>query len=137
MRPRKTILVVNADEVQLSVQKFALETNGYRVLTAQDADAAGALHALGVDLVLGFADGMLREWEALAERMKAVHAETPILLVTRLQSFNARMCLAPRANFVYEQTTMADLYEWVRTFIPRKRGPRRVAPVPALAVAGD
>src|ERR1700744_1571587 len=50
VRPRKTILLVGVNEQSTSVQKFLLETRGYRVLLAQDGDAALALHALGVDL---------------------------------------------------------------------------------------
>jgi two-component system, OmpR family, response regulator CpxR len=96
MRPRKTILLVNANERELGMQRYMLETRGYRVLTAEDAAAALALHAEGVDLVLGFADGMLAEWAALAKRMKGVEAEVPILLSTHVKNSDARFAVRRR-----------------------------------------
>lgn len=141
MRPRKTILVVNANEAHLGMQRFMLETRGYRVLVAYDVATALELHAPGVDLVLGFADGMLKAWAALAEQMKALRPETAILLLTKLKSPNARFSLAPLADSVMDgnATSTVELLERVRLLVARKRGPRKAVPVlePALAMAGD
>lgn len=136
MRPRKVILVVHANERECGMWKFLLQVRGYNLLMASDAPSALALHAPGVDLVLGFADGMLREWAQLAERMKATMPEIPVILVTRLKSPESRLGLAPWADAVYGQSSTAELLEWIRMRMVRKRGPRRVALVPA-AMAGD
>lgn len=138
MRPRKTILLVDVDEQQLSCNRFLLQVAGWRVVTARDAAAALALHDLGVDLVLGFADGMLREWATLAERMKTRRPEIPLLLVTRLESEGARAALAPAADMVLHRFSNAQLLEMVRVQIARQRGPKKaLVPVAAAAAAGD
>jgi ActR/RegA family two-component response regulator len=152
MRPRKTILLVNADEEQAGELRYVLEMRGYRVpcrsremrgyrvLVAHDADSALALHGLGVvDMVLGVADGMEREWPALAELLKARTPEMPLLVVSRLKLASARAWIAPCADAVYcWQGAMAELLEWIYLRIQRKRGPRKIALVAAVpAMAGD
>ena len=53
MRPKKVILCVDDNEQDLSVLKFMLATNGYRVLSATNGQEAIALFAENqVDLVL-------------------------------------------------------------------------------------
>lgn len=141
MRPRKTILLVDANERQLGVERFMLEVRGYRVLVAHDADAALALHALGVDLVLGFADGMLGVWASLAARMKGERPDVPILVVvSHVRNADARFAVAPMAELVLDgaATSTVQLLEWVHLRIARKRGPRRMPCVELVpALAGD
>ena len=137
MRPRKVILLVNANEDELGMQQYMLTVRGYRVLIAHEADAALALAALGVDLVLGFADGMLKEWRALAEGMKRDQPSVPIMLVTKLQADHARAALAPAADTVELRTNAVELMERVRVVIARKRGPKKVIFEPIVAMAGD
>lgn len=141
MRPRKTILLVGVNEQQASLQKFMLEVRGYRVLVAHDGDAALALHALGVDLVLGFADGMLRVWASLAARMKGARPDVPILVVvSHVKNVDARFAVAPMAELVLDgaATSTAQLLDWVHLRIQRKRGPRRMPCVELVpALAGD
>jgi len=43
MRPKKIILCVDSNEQELSVRKFMLETNGYRVATATNGRDAISL----------------------------------------------------------------------------------------------
>ena len=53
MRPKKVILCVNHNEQELSVLKFMLSTNGYRVFAAASGqEAIGLFAGLQVDLVL-------------------------------------------------------------------------------------
>jgi two-component system response regulator CpxR len=131
MRPRKVILLVNADEVQLGIQRFMLETRGYRVLVAHDATAALALHALGVDLVLGFPALHDLDWEVLAERMKQTQPQIPIMLRggADIGAANVAMCDATMST--------VELMERARLLIRRTRRPRKAAVLPALAMAGD
>lgn len=141
MRPRKVILLVSANEQVLSVQKYMLETRGFRVLVAHDAAAALALHDLRIDLVLGFADGMLREWDALSRQMKARIPETPILVSVNLKNSDARFAVAPHAEAVIGRVSAAELLDWVHMRVARKRGPRKeprhVQPAAELVMAGD
>ena len=53
MRPKKIILCVNGNEHELSVLKFTLTTNGYKVVSATTTqEAIGAFGSMQVDLVL-------------------------------------------------------------------------------------
>ena len=55
MRPKKVILCVDDNEQELSVLKFMLATNGYRVVSASNGqEAIGLFAEIAVDLVLGF-----------------------------------------------------------------------------------
>ena len=47
MRPKKVILCVDDNEQELSVLKFMLATNGYRVLSASNGQEAIAIFATG------------------------------------------------------------------------------------------
>jgi two-component system, OmpR family, response regulator CpxR len=126
------ILLVNANERELGMQRFMLTVRGFRVLTAQDATDALILHARGdVDLVLGFDAVPGLGWGLLAEGMKQAQPDVPILLIG-LRDVDA-------ANVAWCPTQMAtcELLERVRLLIRRKRGPRKVAPVLVPAVAGD
>lgn len=120
MRPRKTILLVQADEAQLGVQRFILETRGYCVVEAQDEASAMSLQELDVDLVLGYPVLNELDWPQLAERMKQAHPEIPILLVggSEVAAANVAMCA--------ERTCTSDLLERIRCLISRKRGLRKM-----------
>src|SRR5208337_1952812 len=53
MRPKKVILCVDDNEQELSVLKFMLATNGYRVVSASTGqEAIGIFAEIQVDLVL-------------------------------------------------------------------------------------
>jgi len=52
MRPKKVILCVDDNEQELSVMKFMLVTNGYRVLAAKNGQEGFKLFAeIAADLV--------------------------------------------------------------------------------------
>ena len=56
MRPKKIILCVDDNEQELSVLKFMLSTNGYKVVSASNGqEAIGLFSTNQVDLVLGLA----------------------------------------------------------------------------------
>ena len=53
MRPKKIILCIDDNELELSVLKFMLATNGYRVVSATSGqEAIGIFAETAVDLVL-------------------------------------------------------------------------------------
>ena len=138
MRPRKVILLVDANERQAGMTRLVLDVAGYRVRVAHDPGAALvalALPGVDVDLVLGYADGMLAEWPWLAAAMKQrLSPGVEILLVGSLLDAEdlgaANVCYQPRVP-------MAQLLERIRLMITRKRGPRKMLPVLVPAVAGD
>jgi len=139
MRPKKVILLVNANERELGMQRFVLETRGYRVLTALDAADALILHARGVDLVLGMArmdraHGPVLDWSAMTRSMKAAHS-TPIVMAGPM--LNADELCAADGVLSEKRLPVCDLLGQVHLLIQRKRGPRKVAAVLAPAVAGD
>lgn len=129
-RPKKTILVVHADEAQRGIWKLILQVRGYRPLLASDASSALALHDLGVGLVLGFATADAIDWAALAERMKQRDASVPILLI------GGRDCGAANVALCSARMNTFELMDRVKCLIARKRGPRKLELVPA-AMAGD
>jgi two-component system response regulator CpxR len=142
MRPKKVILLVNADEAQLGMQRFMLETRGFHVLMALDVADALILHAREVvDLVLGFAGkhGRSRgplDWNALCRSIKVDPLlSTPILLVG--PKLNADELYNADGVVVDERVSTVELMERVRLMAARKRGPRKAVGLPALALAGD
>ena len=125
MRPKRVILCVDDDAEQLGVRLFLLETRGYRVLAASSAaEALSLFRAHAVDLVLS--DLVMPEMDgnAMAQRMKRMKPEIPVVLVSG--------CVRN-----YERARGADLFlpkgfcspveilERVRVLIARKRGPKK------------
>lgn len=121
MRPRKVLLCVNADESELSVLKFTLSINGYRVLTATDGKEAIALFATApvVDLVLvDFIRDMTPA--VLIERLKRMRSFTPMIL---LGDPSTRLCMADIV--IRKNCPGPELLERIKVMSARKRGPRK------------
>ena len=141
MRPAKLILVVDADEAQLSVRVFLLETWKYRVLSAASSREAlevlevlecfapGQLDLLIADLLLAGMDG-----NELARRAKDMLPGLPVLLTSRTVS-NFDRALAADAFLPADEWRATELLDKVRTLVARKRGPKRQVDAVAVAVA--
>src|ERR1700728_3148466 len=88
MRPKKVILCVDDNEQELSVLKFTLETNGYRVLSALNGQEAIAIFATvpQVDLVLSDTNMPHMTGCQLAERLKRMASHVPMILLSDAQS---------------------------------------------------
>ena len=83
MRPKKVILCVDDNEQDLSVLKFMLVTNGYRVLSAiTGKEAIGIFADNLIDLVL--ADFSMPEMngDQLAKEIKTLKPEQRLILLT-------------------------------------------------------
>ena len=82
MRPKKIILCVDDNEQELSVLKFMLATNGYRVISACNGqDAISVFAETPVDLVLAdFAMPQMNGCQ-LVERLKQIAAHVPMILL--------------------------------------------------------
>ena len=127
MRPRKVILLVDANEQALSVRKFMLETRGYRVVEAAGANEAlerfaqGGIDLVVSDLLLSGMDG-----NDMVRRMKADAPEVPALLVSATVKDFARAEAAdaflPKGAF-----SPSEMVERIRLLLVRKRGPKRAA----------
>ncbi len=138
MRPRKTILMVEDNEQQLSVRKFLLETRGYRVLAASSAAAAleyleaalpGSLDLLMSDLILPQMDG-----NELVRRAKQLHPMLPTLLVSGTVSTFDRAAAAD-AFLPKGACSPAEMLDRIRILVARKRGPKKHVQSAGMAVS--
>jgi len=136
MRPRKTILCVEDDEMVLSVRTFLLETRGYRVLPTRSAtqaldhlraSAPGAVDLLLSDLMMPQMDG-----NELVRRAKQLHPGLPALLLSgTVTSFERADCadgFLPKGA-----SSPAELLDRIRNLVKRKSGPKRLPPPPPPA----
>jgi len=124
MRPKKIILCVDDNEQELSVLKFMLATNGYRVVSAGTGqEAIGIFSELQVDLVLADFGMPQMNGLQLVDRLKQIASHVPMILL----GDPLKMSCSPQ-----------ELLERIKVMSARKRGPRkgalRMAPA-ELAVA--
>jgi CheY-like chemotaxis protein len=137
MRPKKTILCIDDNEQALSVRKFLLETRGYRVLSALNAEeamehfTAGSIDLVLCDLVMPNVDG-----NELVRRMKEISPEVPTLLISGSVNSYER---GNRADVFLPKGTCSplEILERVRVLCARKRGPKKqvLRPVETAAVS--
>jgi CheY-like chemotaxis protein len=139
MRPKKIILCVDDNEQELSVLKFMLATNGYRVISACNGqDAISVFAETPVDLVLAdFAMPQMNGCQ-LVERLKQIASHVPMILLGDPQKMAGEMHSAD-ALLAKKNCSPQDLLERIKVMSARKRGPRkgsqRMIPVIELAVA--
>ena len=125
MRPKKIILCVDHNENDLSVLKFLLVINGYRVVSATSGqEAIGVFTDTQVDLVL--ADSNLPQMTGgqLVSRLKQMAGHVPMILLGDPQKMgsethHADLLLAKR------NCPPNELLERVKLMSSRKRGPRK------------
>ena len=138
MRPKKVILCVDDNEQSLSIRTFLLETRGYRVLTATNAQQAleilertvpGTMDLLIADLLLPGMDG-----NELVRRAKQMHPLLPALIVSGTVAALDR-ALAADAFLPKGASSAAELLERIRVLVARKRGPKKQVPAPQLQPA--
>jgi two-component system response regulator CpxR len=140
MRPKKVILCVDDNEQELSVLKFMLETNGYRVLAALNGQEAIAVFATAPQIDLVLADTTMPQMNGgqLVERLKRMRGHVPMILLGDNQAANGELHLAD-AVLVKKNCSPQELLERIKVMSARKRGPRkgaqRFTPVNELAAA--
>lgn len=139
MRPKKIILCVDDNEQELSVLKFMLSTNGYRVLSASNAREAIDIFAdTPVDLVLSDYAMPQMNGDQLVGRLKQMASHIPMILMGDPQKMGDYMHGAD-ALLAKKNCPPQELLERIKVMSARKRGPRkgstRVAHAPELAVA--
>ena len=139
MRPKKIILCVNGNEQELSVLKFTLTTNGYKVVPAVTGqEAMSALGSMQIDLVLTEMNLPQMSGEQLVQRLKKIAAHVPMILLGDPQPAGGEIHVAD-AMLAKKNCTSMELLERIKTMSARKRGPRkgslRPAQPPVLAQA--
>jgi two-component system, OmpR family, response regulator CpxR len=139
MRPKKVILCVDDNEQDLSVLKFMLATNGYRVLSASNGQEAVGIFADNlVDLVLADFAMPQMDGNQLVGRLKQIAAHVPMILMGDPQKMNGLMHGAD-ALLTKKTCSPQELLERIKVMSARKRGPRkgmpRISAVAELAVA--
>jgi len=139
MRPKKVILCVDDNEQELSVLKFMLSTNGYRVLSATNGqEAIGIFAEIAVDLVLADFAMPQMNGSQLVDRLKQSASHVPMILLGDPQRMSGDIHSAD-ALLAKKNCSPQELLERIKVLSARKRGPRkgsvRHAPQAELAVA--
>ena len=126
MRPKKVILCVDDNEQDLSVLKFMLTTNGYRVLAATSGKEALAIlsDSVQIDLVLSDYSMPQMNGKQLADRLKRLAPHVPMVLLGDPQSMAGEMHVAD-AMLAKKNCSPQELLERVKVMSARKRGPRK------------
>jgi CheY-like chemotaxis protein len=128
MRPKKVILCVDDNEQELSVLKFMLETNGYRVLPAANGQEAIAVFATSPQIDLVVTDTTMSPMSGgqLVERLKRMRSHVPMMLLGDGHAANGELHVAD-AMIARKNCPTVELLERVKVMSARKRGPRKGA----------
>jgi CheY-like chemotaxis protein len=125
MRPKKVILCVDDSEQDLSVLKFMLVTNGYRVLAANSGqEAITIFQENAVDLVLADHSMPQMSGDQLVTKLKQMASHVPMVLLGDPQKMNGQIHGAD-ALIAKKTCTPQELLERVKLMSARKRGPRK------------
>ncbi len=128
MRPKKVILCVDDNEQELSVLKFMLATNGYRVLSATSGQEAIRVFvsAQQIDLVVTDSNMPQMSGTQLVERLKRINGYVPMILLGDAQATNNQIHTAD-AMLARKNCSTLELLERIKVMSARKRGPRKGA----------
>jgi CheY-like chemotaxis protein len=125
MRPKKVILCVDDNEQDLSVLKFMLVTNGYRVLAATNGQDAIALFSqTQVDLVLADHAMPNMAGDQLVLKLKQIASHVPMVILGDPVKMNGQIHGAD-ALLAKKTCSPQELLERVKIMSARKRGPRK------------
>ena len=125
MRPKKIILCVDDNEQDLSVLKFMLATNGYRVVSATSGqEAIGIFADIAVDLVLADFAMPQMNGSQLVDRLKQIASHVPMILLGDPQRMAGEMHAAD-ALLAKKNCSPQELLERIKVMSARKRGPRK------------
>ena len=139
MRPKKIILCVDDNELELSVLKFMLATNGYRVISANNGqEAIGIFAETAVDLVLSDFSMPHMNGDQLVRSLKQISSHVPMIVLGDPQKMGDQMHAAD-AVLAKKNCSPQELLDRIKIMSARKRGPRkgstRMHTANALAVA--
>jgi len=125
MKPKRTILCVDANQQSLSIRKLMLETRGYRVIPCIDGEQAmEAFSKGGIDLVLSDLVMPNMDGTELIRQVKEISPQTPAILFSgKIKVFECEThadVFLPKGMYA-----PAELLERIRLLLVRKRGPRQ------------
>jgi two-component system, OmpR family, response regulator CpxR len=127
MRPKKIILCVDDNEQELSVLKFMLTTNGYKVMSASTGqEAINVFSATPVDLVLADFNMPQMNGGQLVSRLKRIASHVPMILLGDPQATGGAIHVAD-ALLAKKNCSPHELLERIKVMSARKRGPRKGA----------
>jgi CheY-like chemotaxis protein len=127
MRPKKIILCVDDNEQDLSVLKFMLSTNGYRVVAAINGqEAIGIFAETQVDLVLADQGLPQMSGNQLVDRLKKMGPHVPMILLGDPLRMGGEIHSAD-AVLAKKNCSPQELLERIKVMSARKRGPRKGA----------
>jgi two-component system response regulator CpxR len=127
MRPKKIILCVDDNEQELSVLKFMLTTNGYKVVSASTGqEAITVFTATQVDLVLADFNMPQMNGGQLVGRLKHIASHVPMILLGDPQVTGGAIHVAD-AMLAKKNCSPHELLERIKVMSARKRGPRKGA----------
>ena len=125
MRPKKIILCVDDNEQELSVLKFMLTTNGYRVISASTGqEAIREFSANQVDLVLADFNMQPMKGDQLVHRLKGIASHVPMILLGDAAMTGSEIHMAD-ALLAKKNCSPHDLLDKIKIMSARKRGPRK------------
>jgi CheY-like chemotaxis protein len=125
MRPKKIILCVDDNETDLSVLKFLLATNGYRVVSANNGqEAIGIFADTAVDLVLSDFSMPQMNGDQLVRSLKQIASHIPMILLGDPQKMGENLHAAD-AVLAKKNCTSQELLDRIKLMSARKRGPRK------------
>ena len=128
MRPKKIILCIDDNEHELSVTKFMLHINGYKVIGALNAqEAIAVIAATPVDLVLADQFMPNTSGSQVVARLKQIAPHVPMILLGDPQKMGGEIHAAD-ALLAKRNCSPQELLERIRTMSTRKRGPRKGVP---------
>jgi CheY-like chemotaxis protein len=125
MRPKKVILCVDDNEQDLSVLKFMLVTNGYRVVSsANPQEAIGLFAEQAVDLVITDFTMPQMNGDELVRRLKLLAPAVPMILLGDPHKMGDQLHGAD-ALLAKKNCSTQELLERIKHMSARKRGPRK------------
>jgi two-component system, OmpR family, response regulator CpxR len=118
LKPKKRILLIDADEYRTSIRSFMLSTHNYRVIPAATAEEAETFFAeVFPDVVIAEAN-----FPGLAKLLQSLH-ERDAYVSQMVIAQKQQQCDIACDMFAVNPTA-ADLLERVRIIVAHKRGPR-------------
>lgn len=125
MRPKKIILCVDDNENELSVLKFLLNTNGYRVVSATSGqEAIHIFSEIVVDLVLSDFSMPQMNGDQLLRSLKQIASHIPMILLGDPQKVGDYLHAAD-AVLAKKGCSPEELLARIKLMSARKRGPRK------------
>jgi two-component system response regulator CpxR len=136
MRPKRQVLLVDRDEVRLSLRRFLLSTRGYSVASASSIKGAIRKAAsIQVDVVVAELDLGPEDGRDLVRLLNEGELHIPTILMS--ESILTGAITHPADVFLgKKECEAAGLLERVKIMSARKRGPKKAAlraPVKACA----